>query len=106
MEKQKIEVGQIWEVVDENFFGSKSVKELSKAREARFHLKVGEKFEIRYAYEWNYRAEDGLYLHSDPDYILEKCKLFGTVDPNVRSNNKASLEEILRLDLYVINKEL
>lgn len=99
-----IEVGQIFEVITDDFYASKNIERVSKenygGREARFYLKKGEKIEIRFPFAWNYRTEDNIYFHSDNDYILSKCKLIGKVDDKVRSNNKATLEEILRLDLY------
>jgi hypothetical protein len=102
----EIEVGQIWEVVDNNFFGSKDSPEALKTkRKARYHLEKGEKIEIRFPYKWNYRCEDDLYLSSSPKYILEKCKFIGIVKEGVRWSNKATLEEILRLDLYNEPKE-
>lgn len=99
----EIEVGQILEVITDDFYASKNLresKEIYGGREARFHLKKGEKIEIRYPFAWNYRTEDSIYFHSDEDYILSKCKLIGKVKSDVKSNNKANLEEILRLDLY------
>lgn len=98
--KSEIIVGQIWEVVDENFYATKKITSIKTEREARFHIKKGEKIEIRYPFEWNYRCEDNFYAHSDAQYILDKCKLFGTVKSEIKYKNKANLEEILRLDLY------
>ncbi len=97
----EIKVGQIWEVVDDNFYGSKNLNLKHIKRPARFHLKKGEKIEIRYEFKWNYRAEDDLYLTSDEQYILDKCKLFGKILPFVLEDNKASLDEIIRLKLYM-----
>jgi hypothetical protein len=96
----KIEVGQIWEITDDNFFGTTDVTVGDVKRELRFHVKKGNKIEIRYPFEWNYRTECNYYIHSKPEYILDKCKLHGVIKEDVKSNNKANLEEILRLDLY------
>jgi hypothetical protein len=100
----KIQVGQIFEVIADDFYASKDIERVSKesygGREARFYLKKGEKIEIRFPFEWNYRTEDNIYFHSENDYILSKCKLIGKVEAKVKSNNKATLEEILRLELY------
>ena len=96
----KIEVGQIWEITDDNFFGTTDVMVKNTKRELRFHIKKGGKIEIRFPFEWNYRTECNYYIHSKPEYILDKCKLYGVVKEDVRSSNKANLEEILRLDLY------
>lgn len=104
--KFKIEVGQILIIETDDFFASKDI-ETSKqnfgGRLARFHLKKGEKIEIRYPFAWNYRTEDNVYFHSDEEYLLQKCSLFGKIIEFVRSNNKANLEEILRLNLYEKN---
>ena len=97
---KKIEIGQIWEVTDDNFFGTTDVTQGKIKRELRFHVKKGQKIEIRYPFEWNYRTECNYYIHSEPQYILDKCKLYGIVDEKVKSNNKANLEEILRLRLF------
>ena len=100
----KIEVGQIFEIVTDDFYASKNIEAIANerfgGREARFYLKKGEKIEIRFPFAWNYRTEDNIYFHSDNDYILSKCKLIGKVEAKVKSNNNASLEEILRLELY------
>ena len=100
----KIEVGQIFEIVTDDFYASKNIEAIANeyfgGREARFYLKKGEKIEIRFPFTWNYRTEDNIYFHSDNDYILSKCKLIGEVEAKVKSNNNASLEEILRLELY------
>lgn len=98
----KIEVGIILEVITDNFYASKDINSSVdlKGRQARIHLKKGEKIEIRFPFAWNYRTEDDLYLHSEPDYLTENCKIFGKILDDVRFKNKANLEEILRLDLY------
>ena len=107
-ENVKIEVGQIWEVADENFFATKDLRELgvkNDDRTARFYLRKGSKIEIRYPYEWHYRTEDNHYYNSKPEYILGKCKLYGVIDDDVKSKNKARLEEILRIGLYTKTSE-
>ena len=99
---KKIKVGQIWEVVSDNFYatiGGSQVKDM-KSREVVTQLVKGEKFEIRYPFKWNYRTQDNIYLSSKPEYISENCKLFGIVKEDIHLNNKASLEEILRLELF------
>lgn len=102
--KLKIEVGQIFIVDTDDFFASKDIELTSKSkfggRLARFHIKKGEKIEIRFPFAWNYRTEDNIYFHSDENYLLEKCSLFGIILEDVRFKNKATLEEILRLELY------
>jgi len=94
----KITQGQIWEVVTDIFYGSKTIQ--GYPRDSKFHIKKGEKIEIRYPYEWHYRTEDNMYMQSSSDYINQNCKIFGVVNPDVKSANKALLEEILRLELY------
>lgn len=95
-------VGQIFEVITDDFYASKSGLNIPsvKNRIPKFHLPKGEKIEIRFPFAWNYRTEDSVYFHSEPDYILSKCKLIGKVKEDVRFKNCASLEEILRLDLF------
>jgi hypothetical protein len=99
-----VKVGQIYEVMTDDFYASKTLDITNRdkfgGRDARFHLKKGEKIEIRYPFEWNYRTEDNIYFHSEEKYLLDRCKLHGVVDDKVKSNNKATLEEILRLDLF------
>lgn len=100
----KIEVGMILEVITDNFYASKnfghSLNFDLKGRVPKIHLKKGEKIEIRFPFEWNYRTEDNIYFHSEPDYIIKNCKIFGKVLPDVKFKNMANLEEILRLELY------
>jgi len=93
-----IKKGQIWEVTDENFYGTGN--QMEGKREVRFHIKKGEKIEIRYPFAWNYRTEDNIYMSSKEEYILNKCKYWGDVKPHVKDRNKATLEEILRLELF------
>ena len=95
----EIEVGQIWQVETDCFYATGNKLKNDK-RQPVYHLKTGEKIEIRYPYEWHYRTELGEYFESEPHYILANCKKIGTIIPSVKSSNKASLEEILRLDLY------
>ena len=100
----KIEVGQIFEIVTDDFYASKNIEAIANerfgGREARFHLKKGERIEIRFPFAWNYRTEDNIYFHSDNEYILSNCKLIGKVEAKTKSKNNATLEEILRLELY------
>lgn len=92
----KIEVGQIYEVVTDSFLSSGRSNDYKRP----VKLKKGEKIEIRYPFEWHFRTEDRIYLHCDPNVILENCELHGVILEHVSFNNKASLEEILRLRLY------
>ena len=92
----KIKVGQIWEVTTGRF--------LTSGRNNKYHRPIvigkGEKIEIRYPYEWHFRAEDNSYFHASEIMIFENCKLIGIITESVRFRNKATLEEIIRLDLY------
>jgi|GEM_PF-4626742 len=105
MNNQKIEVGQIWQVESDTFYATVEETLRGVKRTLGFHIKKGDKFEIRFPFAWNYRTECNFYVHSKTDYILDNCKLFGTVKEDVKSNNKASLEEILRLNLYNIHQK-
>lgn len=96
MSETKIEVGQIWEVLTDTFISSGH----KQPHKRGIKLNKGERIEIRYAYEWHFRTVDKLYMHADPETIQANCKLFGMVWGKVSYNNKASLEEILRLKLY------
>ena len=91
-----IEVGQIWEVTTEDFLTSG--REEKTKRQTK--LKLGEKIEIRYPYSWHFRTEDNIYFHAEEATILQNCRHFGTIIEHVRFQNKANLEEILRLRLY------
>lgn len=94
----KVEVGQIYEVVTDNFYGSKDVTDMP--RPAKFHIEKGEKIEIRFPFAWHYRTIDNMYLQSDEEYLLDNCKIYGIIDSRIRFENRASLEEILRLKLF------
>ena len=94
----KIEQGQIWEVTKEGFLTSGEHNDYNRP----LSLKIGEKIEIRYPYQWHFRTEDGNYFHATPEMIVSKCKLLGIIWGKIRWNNNAKLEEILRLKLYDI----
>ena len=91
-----VEVGQIWEVLedmpvdpkDENYGGRKIL------------INKGEKIEIRYPYAWHFRTIDNVYLHVDESILLKKCKLYGIIWDKVRSTNRADLREIINLKLF------
>lgn len=98
MENNEITQGQIWEVTSDNFFTTG--EERSSEHNRPVKLAIGEKIEIRYPYAWHLRTEDNFYFHATPDMIYQNCKLVGTIIEKVRFDNKASLEEILRLNLF------
>lgn len=91
-----IQVGQIWEVTTEYFLTS------TKSRGTPRPVKIlkGEKIEIRYPFAWHFRTEDNIYFHAEESMILHNCKLIGKIWPEVKTNNVAKLEEIIRLRLY------
>ena len=92
----KIEQGQLWEVVTDNFWTSGNDNKYKRP----VKLKKHEIIEIRYAYAWHFRTEDNYYFHATEKMILDNCNLFGVILGDVRFNNRAKLEEILRLELY------
>lgn len=98
MSKDKICVGQIWEVITDKFKTTEQKTE--NGRKVITVLKKSEKIEIRYPYEWNYRTIDNKYFHSEPAEILKHCKLYGVIFDRVRFKNKASLQDIINLELY------
>lgn len=94
--KDTITQGQIYEVITDNFLTSGE----SNKYKMPLQLKKGDKIEIRYPYAWHFRTINNHYLHATPEMILENCKLFGVIWDKVKFNNKAQLEEIIRLRLY------
>ena len=99
--KVKAQVGEIYEVTTEIFYPEYRTQHQGKPeRDLSCHVKKGERLEIRYPFEWNFRLEDNLYLNCPEDYLFTHCKLVGHVKDEVRRNNKANLEEILRLGLW------
>ena len=94
--KTEIEVGQIWEVITENFLTSGNDDKYKRPTK----LRQGEKIEIRYPYAWHFRTEDNFYLHAEPQMILDNCKLIGVIWEKIKWMNQANLEEIVRLRLY------
>lgn len=97
MKSEKIEQGQIWEVLTEKFFVN-STKETFENR--KVILGKGEKIEIRYPFAWHFRTIDNIYFQADEDVILKNCKLVGNIWQNVKFKNLARLEDILNLGLY------
>jgi len=92
-----IKVGQIWQVETDSFLTSGN-----DDRKNGRQLKINkfEKIEIRYPFAWHFRTVGNEYYHAYTDMILENYKLFGEVKPEIKDDNKANLEEILRLKLY------
>lgn len=98
-----IEVGQIWQVVTENFYSSdKSSRILigNDRRRALINLNKNELIEIRYPFAWHFRTYDDLYLHAYPNEILKHCRLIGHIDEDIRFQNNHNLAQILADKLY------
>ena len=95
--KPEIKAGQIWKIITDRFIATPT----KDGAKRPVHLFRNERIEIRYLYEWHFRTEDGEYLHATPDMIIENCRLVGTILEPVMSANKAKLDEILRLALYI-----
>lgn len=104
---EEIKVGQIWQVITDDFFAFDNhwVKEKDKI-ERPLKLFKNEYIEIRYAFEWNFRTYDNRYMNAKPEEILKNCKLIGEVKADIRFQNLADLKDILRLNLYDKNEEL
>lgn len=102
----EIKVGQIWQVIDDEFWSSERSDSSHKLREEyekrtiMINLKRGELIEIRYPTEWHYRTIDNLYLHSEPIDILKHCRLYGIINEDIRFNNRLKLKEILEQRVY------
>ena len=95
----KIRTGQIWEVVTDSFFTSG--KDGKDTHKRPVKLAKGDKIEIRFPCAWHFRTEDGFYLHAEPEMIDANCSLIGDILGDIRMRNRANLEEILRLGLYI-----
>lgn len=93
---KKVEQGQLWKVISSNFFTSGDYNKFKR----KIRLKKGEIIEIRFPYEWHFRTEDNHYFHATEETILKNCKIYGKIIDEVAFQNKANLEEILRLRLF------
>jgi len=100
---EKIVQAQIYEVVTDCFLVNNFHIE-AKKKPRKVHLEKGEKFEIRFPYAWHFRTEDNNYYQASEEEILDNCKIIGKVWEQVRWINKASLEQILELELYDVIK--
>lgn len=94
-EINRIEVWQIRKVVKNGFLTS-----CKNNTKRRILLNEGELIEIRFPTEWYFRTIDEMFFHANTKDILHCCELFWVIYENVRFNNKASLEEVVRLKLY------
>ena len=105
--KMDIRVGQIWIIVKRLFFVSKEVDCICSCGNKHTHMKIIElprnmPIEIRFPFEWHFRTEENEYFHNTPEEIHDKCIFLGTIDEEIRFNNKHKLKEILELNLYKI----
>ena len=91
-----IKVGQIYEVTTEFFLTSGKKNEFKRP----VKLILGEKIEIRFPFCWHFRTEDNHYFHAETEIILNNSKLIGLIYEQVRYDNHAKLDEILKLGLY------
>lgn len=96
----KIEVGQIWQVVTNNFWSSKVDNNKINGRKISYNFKRDEYIEIRYPSEWHFRTIDNIYAHAYPTEILKHCRYIGKINENTRFENKKKLQEILDENLY------
>lgn len=100
----EIKVGQIWQVIDNDFWSSDKDKYfVSKEfgnRETRIKLHHGEFIEIRFPFEWHFRTVDNIYLHAFPQEILKHCRLYGNINQEVEFANNKDLKQILDKGLY------
>lgn len=94
----KIEQGQIWRVSTEEFLTSG--KDGAKTLSRQLKINKGEYLEIRYPFAWHFRTIDSHYLHAEESTIIDNCELIGSIWPKVKSKNKASLKEIIELELF------
>lgn len=91
-----IRQGFLFEIFTDCFFTSG--KEEKTQRPTK--LFKGEIIEIRFPYAWHFRTIDNIYYHATSEMIKDNCLYFGEIWENVRSGNKATLSDILRLQLY------
>ena len=95
-----IEVGQIWKVTTDTFFTSALNEKRPDKIKRQTKLNNGEFIEIRYPFAWHFRTEDNEYFHADADMIYQNCVCVGEIFQDVSFSNKATLADILRLELY------
>lgn len=99
-----IEVGQIWEVVSDDFWSSDKENVLIAGEKIRRRItanfKRGEFIEIRYPFEWHFRIVSDVYFHAETTEILKHCRLYGTIHEVVRFANRCKLQQILDDKLY------
>jgi hypothetical protein len=98
-----IKVGQIWQVVTDNFYTSDRSDKIAINNDRRYalvNLNRNEFIEIRYAFAWHFRTYDDLYLHAYPKEILKHCRLIGNIDEEIRFKNHHNLSQILADKLY------
>ena len=92
----EIAVGKIFEITTDNFYTSGENNTFRRP----VHLSKHEVIEIRYPYDWHFRTMDNHYFHATAKMIKGNCVLFGVILSEVRWQNNANLDEIIRLHLY------
>ena len=94
-----IKQGQIWQVKKMLLVNPSTLTD-AVGGHRKVALEVGEYIEIRYAYEWHFRTMDNKYFQIGAKEILDACEIFAVVKEDVRWKNRATLKEIIDLQLY------
>lgn len=66
----------------------------------KYYVPKGTILEIRYPYEWHFRFGKAIYAQAPPATLVKCCEFFGTVHEDVKFDNKKSLPEIMKENLY------
>ena len=69
-------------------------------------IETGEIIEFRYSYGVHFRTRDDKWFYVDEETFKKHCILFGEIFPEIRGKNVATLDEILRLDLYKLKLDM
>lgn len=102
----EISQGHILEVTADDFKGIKRVLVEceccgnKKMQDVEQIVKKGSFIEIRYPTAWHYRTESNEYYFTKEQDVIDKCKMYGIIDEEVRWKNKTNLKEILKNKLY------
>ena len=64
-------------------------------------IKKGAIIEIRFPFRWNFRTECNVYCNCKPELLMKNCSFYGKVDPEVKSQNKHKLRDIISEGLFV-----
>ena len=60
-----------------------------------WYVTRGEVIEIRYPYAWHFRNNCNTYAQAPEDILRQNCSFFGVINPDIRFENRLSLNEIL-----------